>query len=180
MRSIFFIFCLSLVSCKTDDSSETGSQKQQTTNVSATTHPVQEKPIRKAELLEDSVSLYRYSLRDTLQEDFNCDGLSDQVYFSEVGAIRELIFLDGKSRKAMTMGKDLKVENELGADYKWVDFWGITRDTSTWEANIEDAEIQGSRNVALDCTSFVLRKEEAGGGTITYKKGKFLWVYQAD
>lgn len=149
-------------------------------DVSVATTTVHETPIRKLELLGDSVSIYRYSLTDTLQEDLNCDGFSDRVYFSEVGTIRELIFLDGKSRKAMAIGKELKAENELGADYKWVDFWGITRDTTTWEAIIEDSEILGSRNISLDCPSIVFRKEEAGGGIITFRKGKFLWVHQAD
>ncbi len=135
---------------------------------------------KEAELLSDSVSIYRYGLLDTLREDVNCDGFLDQVYFSREKSTRHIILFDGKSRKRQTFGLDLKVNGEPGADYSWVDFWGITKDTSTWEMVIEDGEIAGSRTVSLGCPSIALRKEEVGGGIITFTKSGFAWVQQAD
>jgi hypothetical protein len=132
------------------------------------------------ELLSDSVSLYRYALQDTLREDVNCDGFIDQIFISKTDSIRNIILFDGKSKKQKVFGVDLQVEGETEAGYSWVDFWGITKDTSTWEMIIDDGEIAGTRTVTLKCPSIVLRKEEVGGGIITFKKKEFVWVHQAD
>lgn len=135
---------------------------------------------REIELLSDSVSLYRYGLQDTVREDVNCDGFIDQIFFSKKDSIRHIILLDGKNKKQKVFGLDLQVKGETEADYSWVDFWGITKDTLTWEMIIDDGEIAGSRSVTLRCPSIVLRKEEVGGGIITFKKSEFVWVHQAD
>lgn len=142
--------------------------------------PVSNVIIKEAELLGDSVSFYRYGLQDTLITDVNCDGFIDRIYFSQQSTERHLNLLNGKEKKQKVFGLDLPVKGETEADYSWVDFWGITKDTSTWEMIVIDSEIAGSRNVTLNCPSIVLRKAEVGGGIITFRGTEFVWVHQAD
>ena len=136
--------------------------------------------INEPELLNDSVKLYKYKISDTIQLDLNCDDFLDKIYFSNESSTRHLIFLDGKNKEAQTFGNTLSIKNELGKDYSWVDFWGITKDTSTWEAVIKDGEILTPTTSILQCPSLVLRSEELGGGIITFKDGVFRWIHQAD
>lgn len=65
-------------------------------------------------------------------------------------------------------------------DFSWVDFWGTTKDRETYEIVIKDSEIIGDKTTKLDNNSIFVRKEEVGGGVITYKNGKFIWVHQSD
>ena len=172
--SLAFLSCKDSSSPKVDekDSSDAGHHK-----IAAVPVPTK---TRVAELLSDSVFVYRYQLTDTLKEDLNCDGFVDQVYFSHKASTKEIVFFNGKSKEGKILGSQLPVEGELGSDYSWADFWGITKDTTTWETIVKDGEVLGSRTVALKCTSIVLRKEEVGGGIITFKNGGLLWVHQAD
>jgi hypothetical protein len=137
-------------------------------------------PVRNAELLDDSVSFFRYSMQDTIREDLNCDGIADLVYFGQHSNGRSLVFFNGRSSEAKRFGRELPVGKGLGEDFGWVHFWGLTRDTATWEALIEDGEILGSTTTVLRCPSILLRSAEAGGGIITFRDNGFQWVHQAD
>ena len=187
MKYLFYFFLsLLFISCKEDSSkapkrTDASFNHKDTVSINQGTGSVKLSNVGKeAELLSDSVSLYRYGLQDTLREDVNCDGFIDQIFFSKQNSLRHIILLDGKSKTQKVLGLDLRVQGELDADYSWADFWGITRDTSTWEMIIDDGEIAGSRTVTLQCPSIVLRKEEVGGGIITFKNAEFIWVHQAD
>ena len=69
---------------------------------------------------------------------------------------------------------------EIGDDFSWVDSWGILIDTITYEIVIEDSEIKGDTIIELQNPSIVLKKQEAGGGLIAFRNGKYDWIHQAD
>lgn len=54
------------------------------------------------------------------------------------------------------------------------------RDSSTFEVIVRDGEVEGDSTVRILYPSIYVGKEEVGGGLITYRKGKFVWVHQAD
>jgi hypothetical protein len=110
----------------------------------------------------------------------NCDGYIDKIYFTSSLINKNIIFYNGMINQVQTFGKTLPIKEGLGADYSWVDFWGMTKDTATWEAVIKDGEILSSKTTSLRCPSLLLRKDEAGGGIITFKDGGFHWIHQAD
>jgi hypothetical protein len=136
--------------------------------------------VQNPEMLSDSVYFFRHSLKDTIREDVNCDGFTDRIYLVSAEQSKHIILIDGKNNQRSTFGIDQPVKGEWDADYSWVDFWGITKDKVTWEMHFEDDEISGSGEVVLECPSLVLRKEEEGGGIITFKHGSYVWVHQAD
>jgi hypothetical protein len=51
---------------------------------------------------------------------------------------------------------------------------------STYNIIVKDGDLVGSKKVALAYPSIFLRKEEVGGGVITFKNGKYIWLHQAD
>jgi len=69
---------------------------------------------------------------------------------------------------------------EMGDDFGWVDTWGVTYDKIANEVLIKDSEIIGGRDVKLKNPSIILRKEDAGGGLVTFLDSKYQWVHQAD
>jgi hypothetical protein len=181
MKFIIFLFSpVLLIACNGNGSRPSDASPKSTFNESADSGVKGNAITKKLELLSDSVSFYRYGLKDTLKEDFNCDGFNDQAFFSSENSIRHINFIDGKDRKRKVFGIDQKIIGDLDANYSWVDFWGITKDSSTWEMLVEDGELSGSRIVRLNCPSIVLRKEEEGGGVITFTKKSYVWIHQAE
>ena len=90
-----------------------------------------------------------------------------------------IIIIDGKTLEEFVIGCGTKFY-EMGDDFRWVDYWGIIRDIETYEIIVSDGEIVGKQNVQLSYPSIFVRKEEIGGGIITYKNGKYEWVHQSD
>lgn len=120
-----------------------------------------------------------FSLNDTIVIDLNGDSISDCVYFIENNGKKALLVFDGRSKVEFQVGQDESFA-DIGDDFSWVDFWGITSDTQVYEIVITDGEIEGERNVSLLHPSLVLRKDEVGGGVITFIDNKFIWIHQAD
>jgi hypothetical protein len=131
------------------------------------------------EILPDSVIVFKFKLSDTLFFDFNCDDAIDEVFFRKSDKGMTIIIKDIRSSKEINIGADSTFQF-IGKNFEWVDTWGATADSSTYEVLFKDGEISGSKRVALDCFSIVLRKEEQGGGIITFKNGKYQWIHQAD
>lgn len=62
----------------------------------------------------------------------------------------------------------------------WVEFWGVVNDKWTYNVIVKDGELVGGEEIPLSYSSIFLRKEEVGGGVITCKNGKYIWIHQAD
>ncbi|RFS17115.1 hypothetical protein [Emticicia sp. C21] len=117
-----------------------------------------------------------YNISDTIKADFNGDKVIDTAFFTDK---KNISIVDGLSKKAIIVGVD-KSSEEMGNDFSWVDFWGITTDIETYEIVIDDSEIVGDKKVKLNNTSLFLRKDEVGGGVITFKDGQYIWIHQTD
>ena len=118
-----------------------------------------------------------FSLTDTIFADLNGDGKVDQTIFKKEKETSGIIITHGQSSEEIRIGfgKPFSHLNE----FNWVDHWGLVNDSVTYEILVEDAEIIGQRRVKLENTSIFIRKEEAGGGLITWKHGKYEWIHQA-
>ena len=68
----------------------------------------------------------------------------------------------------------------MGDDLSWVDYWGLVKDSSTFKIIVEKSEVVGDTIIKLDNPSIAVRKMEAGGGLITFRKGRYEWINQAD
>jgi hypothetical protein len=114
-----------------------------------------------------------------ISADFNGDGLPDEAVFRSENGKKGIVLTDGKTKKQTRFG--LGVPFDAGGDnFDWVDHWGIMRDSSTFEVIVRDGEVEGDSTVRILHPSIYVGKEEVGGGLITYRKGKFVWVHQAD
>lgn len=121
----------------------------------------------------------KYRLTDPIIDDFNGDQQADTARFERRNDKAGIVIKDGQTGKETVIGCGNAFE-EMGDDFSWVDEWGILRDKLTYEVIIRDSEIIGGEEFILDHPSLYVRKEEVGGGVITWKNGKYTWVHQAD
>jgi len=119
-----------------------------------------------------------FNLSDTIKVDLNGDKILDFAYLSKNDA-KQMFIIDGQSKITTKIGLDESFGN-MGSSFNWVDSWGTTNDKETFEIIIEDNEIIGDGKIELTNTSLFVRKNEAGGGVITFKNGKYIWVHQSD
>lgn len=119
-----------------------------------------------------------FKLTDILKADFNGDGKLDQAVFKKENGTSGIIITHGETNQIVKIGFGEPFAHLT--EFNWVDFWGLVNDSETYEVVIEDAEIIGDREVKLDNPSIVVRKEEVGGGLITFKEGQYVWIHQAD
>lgn len=119
-----------------------------------------------------------YNLDEQISEDLNGDGVIDKAEFKKRNDRAGIIITDGKSNNQITIGLGNKFAHM--DDFRWVDFWGIVKDSVTYEVVFKDDEIVGDTIVKLEHPSIFVRKDEVGGGVITYKNGTFVWIHQAD
>lgn len=119
-----------------------------------------------------------FELTDTITADFNGDGKIDQAIYKKENQTSGIIITHGLTNEEVRIGFGEPFAHLT--EFNWVDFWGLINDIETYEIVIEEAEIIGDRKVELDNPSIVLRKEEVGGGLITFKDGKYQWIHQAD
>jgi len=119
-----------------------------------------------------------FKLTDTITADFNGDGNVDQAIFKKENETSVIIITHGETNQKIKIGFGEPFAHLT--EFNWVDYWGLVNDSETYEIVIEDTEIIGDREVKLDNPSIVVRKEEVGGGLITFKEGKYIWIHQAD
>lgn len=127
----------------------------------------------------DFKNFVSYSLKDTIREDLNGDEIADKAYFSGRDDTRHIYITDGKTNEVVKVGSDTSFHS-MGDRFDWVDSWGVTKDSSTFEILFVNEEIAGSKQTRLEHPSIVVRKEEVGGGVITYRDGAYKWVHQSD
>jgi hypothetical protein len=130
---------------------------------------------RDSSLIGEFKTFRIYQLADTINSDLNGDNILDLAFFSN----QKIYIIDGQTKKRLQVGLD-KSFGDMRNDFSWVDFWGTTEDRETYEIVIKDSEIIGDKTTKLDNNSIFVRKDEVGGGVITYKDGKFIWVHQSD
>ena len=117
--------------------------------------------------------------KDTIKEDLNGDKISDLAFFTNNNDKRQIFILDGKSKRKIKFEKYTS-SGEMEDDFSWVDYWGTTKDKETFEILIIDSEIAGDTIKKLENNSIFVRKEEVGGGVITYMNNKYIWIHQSD
>ncbi len=119
-----------------------------------------------------------YKLTDSLRADFNGDKISDVAYITQ-NIKKQIFIIDGHNKIKTEIGFD-KSFGDMKGNFNWVDFWGITNDHLTYEIKVKDGEVVGESKTILQNPSIFVRKDEVGGGVITFKNGKYIWVHQAD
>ena len=124
-------------------------------------------------------SLTLLKLDEVIKEDFNGDGKIDKAIFVTDKGKSGIKIIDGKTEEVTIIGLGHEFE-EMGDDFSWVDYWGVVKDKTTFEIIIEDGEILGEQAVKLENPSLLLKKEDVGGGLLTFKEGKFVWIHQTD
>lgn len=120
-----------------------------------------------------------FDLDDTIRVDLTGDGTPDQAVFVREKEKAGIVITDGRTRKQTKIGLGHPFE-PMTDDFSWVDYWGLVRDTSTYEIVVSEGEILGDTIVRLEHPAIVLRRDEVGGGLIVYRNGRFVWVHQAD
>lgn len=120
-----------------------------------------------------------YDLNDTIKADFNGDGYNDRAVFTSENGKKGIIITDGKRKKKIRIGLGKSLGN-IGDDLSWVDYWGLVKDSSTYKIIVEDSGIVSDTIIKLDNPSIAVRKMEEGGGLITFRKGRYEWIHQAD
>lgn len=132
-----------------------------------------------ASLKNDFKSFEIKNTTDTIKADLNGDKVSDLAFFTNSNDKRQLFILDGKTKRKIKFEKYTS-SGEKEDDFSWVDYWGTTDDNETFEILIIDSEIVGDTLTKLNNKSIFLRKEEVGGGVITFKDNRFIWIHQSD
>jgi hypothetical protein len=122
----------------------------------------------------------RYPLTDTIIEDFTGDDILDYAFFKLQSDKRALFISNGANRKAIKIGFGHPNER-LNYNFDWVGSWGVLSDSLTFEIVVENGEVIGDSIVQIHKPSiWVKDKDELGGGVISFKGGKYVWIHQAD
>jgi hypothetical protein len=118
-----------------------------------------------------------YKLTDTIIADFNGDGIIDKASYKKENETSGIIIKHGQTNEEFRIGFG-KTFAHL-TEFNWVDYWGLVKDRETSETTFtEDGDVLGSKEVKLQNPSIVLGADEVGGGLITFKNGKYVWIHQ--
>ncbi|GAB3721552.1 hypothetical protein GCM10028861_21900 [Flavobacterium koreense] len=120
-----------------------------------------------------------YEINDTIKVEFNGDNVKDFLYFLNSGDEKNIIILDGKTKLKTKIGDDQSFD-KISKNFNWADYWGVTNDKQTFEVLVNESEVIGDTIIKLENKSIFIRKEEVGGGVITFKNGKYIWIHQSD
>lgn len=130
------------------------------------------------DLLDDQFENWiMLELTDTIVADLNGDSIPDKAIYIRNDESSGIIIIHGGTNEEVKIGFGYKFAHLTNFD--WVDFWGIVNDSMSYEILIEHDLIVGDRDVRLPNPAIFLRKDEDGGGLITYKEGNYLWIHQA-
>jgi hypothetical protein len=133
---------------------------------------------QKKSLEYDFENAIYFSIDQSIVADFNGDGVNDTAIFRKENKTSGIIINHGQMKETVRIG----FGNDFAhlTDFNWVDFWGLVQDSTTYEMIFNETDILGDTIVRLDNPSIVVRKEEAGGGIITFDKGIYKWIHQSD
>ncbi len=117
-----------------------------------------------------------------LSADLDGDGKNDKVVYIQHRDSKKYglcIVLQADS-KCIILGAGKKFY-AVGDNFRWVDQWEIIEPGKTWQATFRnDGDVLGTEEVRLINRSIRLCVDEGGCGVISYKKGRFIWIHQAD
>ncbi len=133
---------------------------------------------QKETIFSEFKNAQHYRLNDTIIADFNGDGVVDKAFFIIKDKTSGIIIISDFTKDTVKIG--FETEFAHLTNFNWVDFWGLVKDKETYEILFNETDIIGDTTVTLDNPSIVVRKEEVGGGIITFKKGKYIWIHQSD
>ncbi|MEM1328472.1 MAG: hypothetical protein AAGI23_21130 [Bacteroidota bacterium] len=130
------------------------------------------------QVLESTFEFFEvYSLADTPLADFNGDGHIDQALFMS-SPNSGIIIRHGKTSEEIRLGFGVPFAHLR--DFDWVDYWGIVEDEVVDEQVIDEGEVAEVQKTILNSPSIFIRRLEEGGGIITYRDGRYIWIHQAD
>ncbi len=120
-----------------------------------------------------------YNLNEIINEDFNGDGVIDKAEFKRLKT-SGIIITDGRTNKETKLGFGKQFAHMT--DFNWVSFWGVLKDTTTFEITFDDktGDILGDTIVKLKNKSIFVEEDEVGGGVITYENDSYKWIHQSD
>ena len=114
-----------------------------------------------------------------LVADFNGDQILDTAFAYVDNEMKGIRIVHGNIGEVFILGAGVDFGNG-GSDFSWVDYWRLVTDKKTFEITfLENGDVDGSREVILDNTSFYIGAQEAGGAVITWKNGKYIWIHQS-
>ena len=121
-----------------------------------------------------------YKLTDNISADFNGDGIVDKAFYKKENETSGIIIKHGKTNEEFRIGFGKKFSTTTNDfDCNWVDYWGIVEDKETIETTFtEEGDVLGTKEIKLQNPSIVLGADEVGGGLITFKNGKYVWIHQ--
>ncbi len=133
---------------------------------------------QKKSLDYDFKNAIHFSIDKSIIADFNGDGVNDTAIFRKENKTSGIIINHGQPKETVRIG----FGNDFAhlTDFNWVDFWGLVKDSTTYEMIFDETDILGDTIVRLENPSIVVKKEEAGGGVITFKNGTYKWIHQSD
>ena len=89
-----------------------------------------------------------HELTDTIRLDMNSDGLPEKIYFFSKERHRGIQIENSETEELVTLG--LSESIIPGNNLDWVEYWGITTDSSTYEITFNELnEVEGQRIVSL-------------------------------
>jgi hypothetical protein len=122
-----------------------------------------------------------YKLTDIISIDLNGDGIADKAFYQKENETSGIIIKHGKTNEEFRIGFGKKFSScSDDFDCNWVDYWGLVEDKETIETTFnEDGDVSGTKEIKLQNPSIILGADEVGGGLITFKNGKYVWIHQS-
>jgi len=179
MKYLLFLIILVSFSRCLQESNQIKSKKVETQFLDTLLEYYKIDTIANSEISRDFKKYKLYKLSTRIQADFNGDNKIDKAIFTSRNNKSGIIISDGKTHKETLFGCGQSF-GEMGDSFSWVDYWGLLLDSSTYNIIVKGSELVGSENIKLENPSIFVRKKEVGGGVITFKKGKYIWVHQSD
>jgi hypothetical protein len=118
-----------------------------------------------------------YKLTDTINADFDGDGIIDKAFYKKDNLTSGIIIINGQTNEEFRIGFNKPFAHFK--EFNWVDYWGLVEDRETSETTFsEDGDVLGSKIVNLQNPSIALGADEIGGGLITFINGEYVWIHQ--
>ncbi len=133
---------------------------------------------QKESLKSDFEMATHFSLTEIIIADFNGDGNSDSAFYMKENKTSGIIIKHGQTKEKVRIGFGKNFSHLT--EFNWVDFWGLVKDSTTYEIIFDETNTLNDTIIGLENPSIVVRKEESGGGLITFMKGEYKWIHQSD
>lgn len=133
---------------------------------------------QKKSLENDFYDASYFPINEPIIADFNGDGIKDTAVYKKENKTSGIVIKHGGTTTEMKIGFEKNFAHL--SNFNWVDYWGLVKDSTTYEMIFDETDILGDTIVTLENPSIVVREEEAGGGIVTFKNGTYKWIHQSD